>query len=288
MESSPIIVFGTGRSGTTIFQQMLSEHPDLIWLSRLSNKYPDKLVWNRALMRVLDFPVLNGVFRSRFHPSESYAFWDYYYKGFSYSVRDLLATDVTVKSKHKIQCAMSEMTKGHKKKLLLKITGWPRLGFLLEIFENAKFIHIIRDGRSVANSLINVKFWQGWKGPENWGCGPLSSLHNEVWNKYNQSFIVLAAIQWQIHMDAVEEAKKYVKKSNLMEIKYEELCFDPIAVLKEISEFCDIEWTSYFEKRLRKYEVKNMNNKWEHELNINQKRELNEVLREYLAKYGYL
>src|SRR3712207_7426845 len=45
---------------------------------------------------------------------------------------------------------------------------------LSEIFKDAKFIHLMRDGRAVANSLLHVYFWSGWKGPGNWGWGQLS------------------------------------------------------------------------------------------------------------------
>lgn len=285
---NPIIIFGTGRSGTTIFTRMLSEHPNLYWLSNLSAKYPDKIILNRTLMRALDFKILNRLLRKRYKPIEAYPFWEFYCKGFRRPFRDLLPTDITVKSKHKIQYIMSKMTTDIRKHLLLKITGWPRLGLLSEIFPNAKFIHVLRDGRAVANSLIDVEFWDGWGGPEKWRWGPLSAKHSQEWYNYDKSFIVLAAIQWKILMDATEKAKKYVKPSNLTEIRYEQLCSHPLSIFKEIADFCDIEWTTYFENRLKKYQLKNTNHKWTHELNINQQRELNEVLVKYLKRYDYL
>ena len=92
MGSNPIIVLGTGRSGTTVFHRMLGEHPALSWLSGLCDKYPSKPILNRTLMRGLGIPVFKSVLRRKFHPSEAYAFWEHHSKGFSAPLRDLLST----------------------------------------------------------------------------------------------------------------------------------------------------------------------------------------------------
>ena len=239
-------------------------------------------------MKLLDYPLLVSILRKKINPGEYYAFWEYYSKGFSTPCRDLVPHDVSVKMKQNILNAMSQLTTKKRNRLLLKITGWPRIGFLSEVFEDAKFIHVIRDGRAVANSLINVGFWRGWGGPEKWRWGPLSKKHQDEWHNHNQSFIALAAIQWKILMDASETAKKYVEKSRIMEIRYEELCAEPIALLREIAEFCEIEWNGYFEARLKRYNLRNSNFKYREELSLQQQEVLNNVLADYLRKFGYL
>jgi hypothetical protein len=37
---------------------------------------------------------------------------------------------------------MSEITTEKRDRLLLKISGWPKIGILFEIFEGAKFVHV--------------------------------------------------------------------------------------------------------------------------------------------------
>lgn len=285
--TNPIIIFGTGRSGTTVFHQMLSEHPNLAWLSPLINKYPDKFILNKIIMRLFENPSLANVLRKRIKPVEGYAFWEYYSKGFSAPCRDLLSDDVSVKMKKNILDVMALVTTKNRNRLLLKITGWPRIGFLSEIFEDAKFIHVVRDGRAVANSLINVGFWRGWGGPEKWRWGPLSQSYQNEWENHNQSFIALAALQWKILMDATENAKRFIKASHILEIRYEDICVDPLAILKKTAEFCEIEWNEYFEARLKTYSLRNTNTKYNQELSIQQQEVLNSVLCDYLEKYGY-
>jgi hypothetical protein len=96
------------------------------------------------------------------------------FTGFRRPCRDLLPQDVTLKKKEAIQNVVAQMLTRKRNRLVVKITGWPRIGFLKEIFPDAKFIHILRDGRAVANSYINVPFWWGWRGLANWRWGPLT------------------------------------------------------------------------------------------------------------------
>jgi hypothetical protein len=172
--------------------------------------------------------------------------------------------------------------------LLLKITGWPRIGFLSEVFEDARFIHVMRDGRAVANSMLNVRFWQGWKGTWDWGWGELSPAQKQEWDDHDQSFVVLAAIQWKILMAAMEKAKNTVRSEQFLEVRYEDLCSDPVGQFHKVTQFCELEWTSAFERRLRSYHLKNTNEKFRHDLTPKQQSDLEEVLESYLGRYGYL
>ena len=239
-------------------------------------------------MKPIENPILDKFIRKKIKAVEGYRFWEHYSKGFRTPCRDLLATDVSVDQKNNIIKAMSQLITAKRNRLLLKITGWPRLGFLSEVFDEAKFIHVIRDGRAVANSLVNVGFWQGWGGPQKWRWGPLSEAHLEEWNAYDQSFIVLAAIQWKILMDAAEEAKKHIAKECIINIKYEDLCAHPISSFKETAKFCGLEWNDAFEARLKNYTLKNTNVKYKHQLTLQQQQSLSNVLDGYLKKYNYL
>jgi len=239
-------------------------------------------------MQLLNYPSLAVALRKVFNPGECYAFWEYYSKGFSEPCKDLVSDDLSIMMKRNIQTAMAQITTRKRNRLLLKITGWPRIGFLSEVFDDAKFIHVIRDGRAVANSFINIGFWRGWGGPENWRWGPLSKAYQDEWNKHDQSFIALAAIQWKILMDSAEMAKTYVEANRIMEIQYEQLCAEPIPTMREVARFCELEWNEPFEAGLRRHELLNTNFKYKEELNSRQQEILNDVLGDSLSRYGYL
>ncbi len=287
MTTAPIILFGTGRCGSTILHRMFTEHQKLAWLSGFCDHYPHRLSINRLLMQLLDYPIIYNFLKNRYSPGECYIFWEYYAKGFRRPVRDLMAEDLSIKNKKRLLDVFSQLTTAQRDRLLLKITGWPRLSYLLELFEDAKFIHVVRDGRAVANSLVNVDFWHGWGGPEKWRWGALPARYSEEWEQYNRSFIVLAAIQWKMLMDAAEEAQQKIPSSRFLEVRYEDLCAEPLPVFKKIAAFSEVEWDTVFQERLAKYRLKNTNEKYTRELNAQQQQDLNEVLADYLPKFGY-
>lgn len=191
----PIFVIGDGRSGSTVFHDMLANHPNVAWLSGLCDRNPAKISRNRLLLRVVDYPILGTLVKRRFKPTEAYRFWDYYSKGFSAPCRDLLHGDVTVAAKQRLQSVLAKTLTPKRDRLLVKVTGWPRIGFLREVFEDAKFVHIMRDGRSVSNSMLNVPWWWGWRGPQNWRWGELTPAEEQEWEAQGKSFVALAGIQ---------------------------------------------------------------------------------------------
>lgn len=283
----PIFIIGTGGCGSTIFHDIFVHHPQVAWLSGFCDRYPKKPELNRWLMKAIDIPILGDYIMKKVKPSECYIFWEHYCKGFSHPFRDLVEEDVTYNSKSNIQKTMKKMLTQKRNRLLIKITGWPRIKFLKEIFPDAKFIHVIRDGRAMSNSMINVEFWRGWEGPQNWRWGMLNEEYQNEWEKYDESFVILAAIEWKILIDAVEKAKRGIQQSQFFEIKYEKLMSEPIKVFKEVIDFCELDWTTCFESKIEKFELKNMNYKWKENLPETQKKMLNEFLNDYLKRYGY-
>ncbi len=286
--AKPIIIVGTGRSGSTIFHQIFTTHPSVTWLSTLCHRYPNKPNWNRFLLYALENPIVSLYLRKKFVPFEAYPFWDRLYQGFSEPFRDLLSTDVTKKSKEKILKNMACLLTRKRPRLLLKITGWPRIGFIDEVFEGVKFIHVVRDGRAVVNSMLEVPWWSGWRGPQNWRWGALTKEHMVLWRKSGQCFAVLAAIEWLMLMDAMEKAKQKIEKERFTEIHYEALCSDPVGIFKKVIEFCELEWNPRFEKELFSFEMRNTNDKWAKNLSKAQQRNIEAVMQPYLSKYGYV
>lgn len=268
---------------------MFARHPNVAWLpAPICTLLPGKPALARSCMKAIDLPTVGSLFRGAMRPSECYPFWEYHCRGFSTPYRDLTASDVTQKTKNRLRMTMPELLTEKRTRLLIKITGWPRIGFLAEIFPDAKFIHMVRDGRAAVNSVIDVDFWQGWRGPGNWRHGELSPAQREEWDNYDQSFVVLAAIQWKILMDAMERAKGSVSQDNFLEVKYEHLCDDPIGLFRRVLEFSELKWTADFERDLKNTKVRNTNDKFRQDLTAKQQSDLEDVLGDYLQRYDYV
>ena len=284
----PIIILSSGRSGSTAFHRIFARHPGVAWLSQLSERFPKRISWNRHFMRSLSVPFAGRLLKSCIRPSEAWNFWRLSCPGAFISCRDLVAGDLTNTAKSRIRSAMSHVLTKKRNRLLLKITGWPRIGFLHAIFPDAKFIHFIRDGRAVANSLLHLSWWLGWRGPSAWRLGELTSSYRTTWEKHDKSFVALAGIQWTIVLDAVRASRSAIPHSNFLDIKYEDLCSDPSAVFPKILEFCELSPSKRFMKDIAQYPLRNLNNKWRMELTLGQQKILEDVMGEHLAHYDYL
>ncbi len=285
---NPVIVIGTGRSGSTALHDVLCCHPQVTWLSGLCNRFPRKPHFNRWLMQALDVPVLGPLLRYRLRPSESYLFWQEYARGFRRPCRDLVAGDVTNREKRILGEAMGACLARARPRLLLKITGWPRIGYLANVFPDAKFVHLVRDGRAVANSMLAVSFWDGWQGPGRWRWDVLTEEQQAAWERSGRSFVALAGLEWVMMQAAVEKARRLLDDSQFLQIRYEDYCAAPVDTLREVARFADLEWTDGFERDVRRHPAKSTNFKWKEDLTADQQRLLEDIERSYLEKYGYL
>lgn len=254
---------------------------------------PNKLYLNRLAMHAISSPIFGPVLRDvkYFEPGECYGFWDHYVKGFgsitSPPMRDLTSEDLTEKSRQRIQNVFPELMTNKKDRLLLKISGWPRIGYLKEVFKDAKIIHIIRDGRAVSNSFLNVNWWWGWQGPGNWRHGELPEVYLAEWNKHKRSFIALAGIEWKILLDAFALSVQQINTNDYLEIRYEDICENKMEAVDKILDFCELDASKTFTRALERFPVKNTNYKWKNDLSNRQAEILEDVLDSHLQRYGY-
>jgi hypothetical protein len=286
--TKPIIIVGTGRCGSTVFHRLLAKHRRVMWLSGLCDRYPMRPAWNRRAVVAAGIPLLRPVLGGRIQPGECYRFWDKHAYGFSEPCQDLVRTDVTARVKKQVRAALEPMLTSERNRLLIKITGWPRTGFLNEIFEDAKFIHIVRDGRAVASSLLHVNFWRGWMGPQSWRAGLLSPEDQATWESFDRSFVALAGLEWRIQMRAIEAARQALPDPKLFfQVKYEELCQQPLETCRRVLEFAELPGSPDFERHVKATKIRNTSDRWRDDLTPEQQTILDDLLREDLVRYGY-
>jgi omega-hydroxy-beta-dihydromenaquinone-9 sulfotransferase len=283
----PVIMVGTGRCGSTVLHRLLARHPRLMWLSGFCKRYPTKPQWNRYAVTALGNPILRPLLEQRVQPGEVYEFWTEYAYGFAEPFRDLLASDVTVRVKKRLHDAFGSMLTSQRNRLLIKITGWPRIGFLNEVFPDAKFIHILRDGRAVANSLLHVDFWKGWQGPQGWRAGLLQAEDQSAWERFDRSFVALAGLEWRIQMRAMEAARRAVDPQRFFEVKYERFCADPVETCRQLREYAELPESIEFERAVRSARIRDMSNRWRDDLTVPQQAILDTLLHDDLQRHGY-
>lgn len=286
--ANPLIIVGTGRCGSSGLHEIMSRHGDLAWLCTLSARFPTRPAVSRGAMRAIDLPLVGSAARRLVRPSEAYAFWDHRYRGFGSPFRDLTEADITVTAMKALRQDFDEILTKRRRRLLIKITGWPRVGFLKRVFPTARFVHIYRDGRAVANSLMERPWWDGWRGPHSWKWGPLGADRQKLWEASGHSFVVLAGLEWDLLMQAFQAVKTEISSDRFLEVRYEDLCQQKEAVLKRIVEFAHLDWTPSFGEAVARFPFVDANRKWRERLTGEQQNELTRALHNTLVRYGYL
>ena len=281
----PIFFIGFGRSGSTHIFHVFSFHPALAWLSRLGDEHPDRMWLNTLVLRAFGVNALADLVARKIPAREGWRYWDAHFPGFSEPFRDLRRDDVSPFVRAAMERAVARIATPPRDRVLVKLTGWPRIAFLEEIFPDAKFVHILRDGRAVTSSLVQTEFWRGWKGPSHWQWGPLSPQQEAAWERWDHSFIALAAIQWQNFIDAMSTARQGVR--NLLEVKYEDICEAPEAAFRRIAEFCEVDWHPTLQAKIARSEFRNTNYKWKRDLTERQQEMLEDLLGPLCRELGY-
>jgi sulfotransferase family protein len=287
--TKPIFIVGTGRCGSTAFHRLLARHPQVMWLSGFAEHFPYRPAWNRWAVTAAGNPLLRGLLGRRIRPGENYGFWYRHAYGFAEPGRDLAPADVTPRVRKQVRGVLEAMLTQKRSRLLVKLTGWSRIGFLHEIFDDARFIHIVRDGRAVASSLLHIDSWQwrGWYGPSNWRYGPLSAEDQAAWEACNRSFVALAGLQWKIHSRALEAARRALDPELFLEVKYETFCEQPMETCRRVLEFAELPHSAAFDRQVKAASIKDMSGRWRDDLSPEQQTLLTGLLREDLLRYGY-
>jgi omega-hydroxy-beta-dihydromenaquinone-9 sulfotransferase len=268
--SDPIFIVGTGRSGSSVFFEMFACHPEVAWLSVLARDFPDHPWLNKLLLRGLSMEAIRPLLTKTIGPAEAYPFWEANCPGFANPCRDLTADDVTPVAAKRVREAIEGMLSKRRSRFIAKITGWPRMRYLNRIFPGAKFIEMTRDPSAICSSLLEVPFWDGWRGPPTWRRGPLPEDLESIWNEENKSFVALAALEYVIHQRAMDACRKELDGHRVLSISYSSLCRQPVGQFREVTEFCGLPWSTGFERAIGRFRLIDRDDKWRTHLTAGQ------------------
>lgn len=157
-----------------------------------------------------------------------------------------------------------------------------RLPQLLEIFPDARFIHIYRDGRAVAFShakkLVDDNKLQEWPEPQK------STFQNSA-----DEIAVWIARFWKLNLEEVEKqdaALNLTKNGQMMTLNYETLCANAEAQLNQICKFIGVN-TNRFLPHVEREAVIKQNHKWKEGLDQNVVSRMVTEMEPALSQYNY-
>ena len=296
---NPTFIIGTGRSGLTPLMNLIAYHRAFAWPSQYNARWP-KIHRVSILSRLLEIPPFSSrlKFASHIIPThaECYELWNTCFRGFTEPFRDLVADDVTPYAKSRFQHTVENIMKYQgKSRFIAEYSGWSRIEFIKCIFPEAKFIHIVRDGRVVAHSFTNVQWWRGWQGVYNWRWGLPDQDLQEKLKQYEYSFLALAAIHWKMLINNILEKSDLLPEEDLLVVRYEDLVKDPIAGAYRCIEFCGVDKDCpKFKKHLSTVKIVDANKNrfrippWKENLNEKQIDMLNDILEKELTLLNYI
>ena len=202
----PVFLLGCARSGTSIFGEALAAHPDVTYLFELSP------AWNAIVEEGADHRLERSAANAE------------------------IARQVYAEFSPRLRGEPGEVLLEKNPKHVL------RLPFLAGIFPWARFIHIIRDGRDTAASLMFRNRGPGW-----------GHLRVPGWQalleRYGGENHIRCAHQWRIAVETARGDGAFLG-GQYIEVRYEDLVEDPLNVTRralafmgldatlEVAEFC--------------------------------------------------
>jgi omega-hydroxy-beta-dihydromenaquinone-9 sulfotransferase len=266
----PILIIGAPGSGTTLLFQTLCSHRDLAYIThnmlRAGLLRHGRLVGDRRKALLILQNLIHRDLASNLPLGD--ALWVKYFRDYNY----LTENDYS-----------EEMAAYFRKKVLQVQNLWSRPRFVDKtlvncfrvrllnlIFPDAKFIHIIRDGRAVAFSILNkieiagdrfALFYTGFK----------DILGDKY--QYERSELYNYGLAWAEFVRKGREAS-VAAQGRYYEVSYEKLVTEPHKELRKIVDFCELNWYSEFEEKIPA--TRNMSEKWKHKANNEQRVDLEE------------
>lgn len=269
-----LFVVGSGRCGSTLVAEILAGHPDLGWISL----YPG------PLGRIARAPGLKP------RPSEAYPLFRKEVSPMLVEMcRDLTAADAAPWLERRLRNFFDRRAQEQGRPVFMhKFTGWPRARLLAAVFPEAKFVHVYRDGRSVANSLLQVRWWRGYQGVPRWGFGDLAERERRDWEATGHSWAYLAGLEWQRVMAAFEVAREEIGSERWLDVRYEDFVARPAEETTAILRFAGLDRWDALERHIKRLSVsEGRKDSYRDELRPEDVALLDSLLAPTLARWGY-
>jgi proteasome lid subunit RPN8/RPN11 len=279
----PIFIIGSARSGTILLGEILKQHPEIHCLIERPSVF--KFASSIALQP-------QEKLRNREHICDQ--LFNLYQEAWSLDEFDCSnCSDICKKkggfnSQISTSCQDNALTKRWADKSHQHVLN---VDLLLEVFPEAQFIHIIRDGRDVVASMLQHPGVLAWFSnqyinrnstwPQPWfGVNSLEHFHE--WKQW--SLAKKCALRWQSWVHAGLEARRKLHSHQWLDLRYEELVTSPEENYEKIFSFLDL---PYIEGLGPKAHSKSVG-KWKNELNESDIKDILDVAKISLKKLNYI
>lgn len=265
-----MIVLGVRRSGTTLLRVMLDRNPELA--------VPDESYFVPQLARRHRTPVDPAAFLDDLRRLPTLVDWGLSPASVRARLRPGMTTDDAIAAVFAAYAAERGKARwGDKTPLYMQ-----HLDLLERLFPDARFVHLIRDGRDAALSFLSVQ----------------AGLMTEGWGHPRDA--AGFACQWATEVASARELGARVGGQRYRELRYEALVADPEGELRTVCSFAGLEYDPAMldyvgqtdsarkahQQRLNEPPRQNVR-KWRTEMSESDRHAFEEVAGALLAELGY-
>lgn len=227
--ASPVFVVGCGRSGTTLIGELLGCHPDVAYLNEPRDLWaldPRTDAWKDGEGKIV-----------------------------------LSADDVTSAVRQRLTAGFCDALRSTGRTRIVEKTPINsfRIGYLNALWPDARFLHIIRDGRAVARSIASRSSRPGaWLGTREAlrrpGAGRRERWYGTADSKWrrlrslaidegiavgecaNDDFVARGLVEWRLAVEFAQRTLVTLTPSRWAELRYEELLAEPAQCMERVLE----------------------------------------------------
>jgi Sulfotransferase family len=290
-----LLIVGAPRSGTSLLYKLLCLHPEAAWISNWSRRAPALPVLAGLNRLAPHFPAHRRAVWFGSDSANAYvygrrrALWErvfpmpvegepvYRHCGIGQS----LAADSAQIARLRRTFASLRRWGGGTVLISKRIANNQRIPLLAAAFPEARFVHMMRDGRAVAYSLTRVDWWDDgliwWYGdtPRRW-----REQGGDPWE--------LAARHWVRELTSIEEGLAAVPADRRFELRYEDLVRAPISELQRLARFADLPDDPGWTAELGRLRYPNKNEVWTERLAPDVRARVESIQREQLRRLGHV
>jgi hypothetical protein len=292
--SGVVFVVGAGRSGTTLLYKLLALHPRVRVITNYDVHFGRFSPAGAVLKLAHRFPqVARSVWFStggaahfqhgyrRFFPMPVEG--EPVYAGCGVPLGSTSSAELPSKVASCLRTTFDRMERssGASAFITKRTANNRRLNWLREAFPDARFIHLMRDGRDVAHSLSKVRFWEThnvW-----WDGRKPGEMEADGWEP-----LQICARNWVEDVLAAEKGLEGLSQDQCLTFTYEDLLREWEATLASVCEFLGLGGSEPFLDAVRALDIRWREPKWRQHWTEGEIRTVESEQHELLKKYGYL
>ena len=217
----PIFIIGCGRSGTTILGTALSQHREVTYLNE------PRYLWFSAYPKTDVWSIKAKARKGKLLLTE---------------------TDIEQRKSNKLSRLFRYETIISRRSVLIEklpINNF-RLNFIQQIFPDARFIHIYRNGLEVAKSIEKLSEQGHWFGSKSYKWEQLVDYSMNLDDVHNltalcTTYFDKGLLEWRLSTESAVTFLRSLSDNTFFELNYDQFLADPVKSVSQIFDFIGVD-----------------------------------------------